>query len=337
MRVVVTGAAGFLGRRVVAAAVQRGLTVDAWVRAGQESLPQDPALAKPVRVVGVNLDDPGAIQAALSGVDVVIHAAAAKSGDLQRQWAGTVVATDHLLSAMRSTGVGRLVGVSSLAVYDYWDIPTGALLDEHAGLDLQPQRRDAYARSKLAQDQRFRDFAGDADVTIVRPGIVYGPGACWQFCLGRAWGEGRWLRLGPDCDELPWTYVDNCADALVCAAVTDTARGGIVNLVDDERPGRRAFINALNRHQALRKSVIALPWSLHRFAAWLASDVMDRNITKGRVAIPGLLRSVDLAVRFKPLRYDNARARDLLDWTPRVSVAQALEQCAHADTAATSG
>ena len=59
---------------------------------------------------------------ALAGHDVVLHLAAAKSGDLYAQYAGTVVATENLLTAMTDAEVKRIVLISSLSVYDYLQI-----------------------------------------------------------------------------------------------------------------------------------------------------------------------------------------------------------------------
>ena len=327
MRIAVTGANGFLGCVII----------DALQRAGHDAvaLVRSPAAAGQLRagrglaVRLAPLDDPDALLDALDGVDAVIHAAAAKTGDYATQYAATVTGTERLLAAMHAAGVRRLVGISSFAVYDYDALAAGALLDEQAPLEAEPTRRDAYARAKLAQEAVFRGF--DGDLVILRPGIIFGAGALWQFCLGRALGAGRWLRMGPASEELPWTYVDNCADAAVAAATRPAAAGACVNIVDDERPGRDAFISKLNELPETRRRVLRFPWWLQWALARLAAGV--NRLAGGRLPVPGLLRPVDLQVRFKPLRYSNAAARQALDWRPGVSVDAALQ----ASVAAQSG
>lgn len=325
MRVVITGANGFLGHATLRSALVQGLDVVGWVRPARQAAL---AAAQPrAHIATPGLDDVDAMTAALDGADAVIHVAAAKSGDLAEQTAATVDGTDRLLQAMTRAGVSRLIGVSSFALYDYAAMPPHGLLDESSPLEANPARRDAYAQAKLAQEQVLRAAGASLAVTIVRPGIIYGPGQCWSFCLGKALGGGRWLRLGPDCDELPWTYVDNCADALVAALAKPNSAGATVNLVDDDRLGRPAFIDALNAHPALRRSVVSMPWPLLRSSAGIIGGI-NHGLAGGRLPVPGLLDPVSLDVRFKPLRYSNALAKTVLGWQPRVGLDAALRQCA---------
>ena len=101
--------------------------------------------------------------------------------------------------------------------------------------------------------------------------------------------------------------------------------GETLNIVDDDRRGRQAFIAALNRHPALRKSVLGFPWRLHQLLAALASFVNDR-LAGGRLPLPGLLRTRALNARFKALRYSNDRAKQVLGWRPAYDVDQAIQR-----------
>src|SRR5687767_6540494 len=104
MRMLVTGAAGFLGQHVVAEALSRGHQVRAVVRpvCGVEGLPW--ARHPDVEFARTDLRSRKGLVETLDGVDVVVHAAAAKSGDLYAQMAGTVVGTENLLWAMERGG-----------------------------------------------------------------------------------------------------------------------------------------------------------------------------------------------------------------------------------------
>lgn len=328
MQLVITGANGFLGRALVEAALRAGHAVVALVRPGRATPPAWAGNDR-IRVHAVALDHSSALVAALAGADAVIHAAAAKSGDAAHQYENTVTATQHLLAAMTDAGVRRLIGVSSFAVYDTGPLAPGALLDENAPLRHGARTGDAYARAKREQERLFAAY--DGDVTILRPGLVYGPGKLWQFALGRALGQRLWLRIGPDAEELPWIYRDNCADAIIAAASAPASIGACINLVDDERPGRAAFIARLNAFAALRRRVVPLPWAMLIGCARLA-EALDRPLN-GRLRRPGLLRPDILSERFKPLRYANARAKSLLNWQPTVGVDAALRRCAETDNA----
>src|SRR5436305_8304475 len=103
MKLLVTGAGGFLGRYVVAEALRRGHAVRAMVRGSSEGLAEldHPAL----ELVKADLRSRRGLTDAVKGVDAVLHLAAAKSGDLYAQYAGTVVATENLLAAMTEANV----------------------------------------------------------------------------------------------------------------------------------------------------------------------------------------------------------------------------------------
>src|SRR5689334_22568255 len=117
MKVLVTGASGFLGREVVRAASAAGHDVLALVRptANVDALdwPND------VRVLRGDLRQVGDWSTQLGGVKAVAHLAAAASGDLPTQFSGTVVATENLLRFLPMSSLRRFAHVSSFSVYDY--------------------------------------------------------------------------------------------------------------------------------------------------------------------------------------------------------------------------
>src|SRR4051812_16814320 len=123
MRVLITGAGGFLGRELVARAVEAGHEGSALVR---RDPPGPDALDPSVRVVRGDLRRPGEWTGALAETDVVVHAAAAPGGDRAQQLSNTVVATERLLDALTDQPVKRFVHVSSLSVYDYHSLPVGS-------------------------------------------------------------------------------------------------------------------------------------------------------------------------------------------------------------------
>src|SRR5687768_5700852 len=126
MKLLVTGATGFLGRYVVAEALSRGHSVRAIVRPTGDANKLD----GDVECVRVDLRSPRGLVEACRGIDAVIHCAAAKSGDFYAQFAGTVLATENLLKSMKETGVKHIVAISSLSVYDYRKLWSFQRLDE---------------------------------------------------------------------------------------------------------------------------------------------------------------------------------------------------------------
>lgn len=334
MRLYITGATGFVGRTVVAEALGRGHEVVAVVRpASSRSLVDSAPAGAPVREARVDLRSSDGLVESLRGVDSVIHLAAAKSGDFSTQFAGTVVATENLLAAMRAAGVGQLVAISTFSVYDYLAIPAGALLTEECPLDDDPARRDDYARTKLIQEKLYREFAAvpDHDVTILRPGMIYGPANLWHALLGADMGP-RFLRIGSNAI-LPLTYVENCAAAIVDTAEALSARpnelaGEIINIVDDDLPTQQAYAEQVSARMET-PSTITIPWPAMNAATTLLKTANVR-LLGGRAKFPGIAVPDRLHARFKPLRYTNAKAKRLLGWTPRYPLSEALDRSVEA-------
>jgi nucleoside-diphosphate-sugar epimerase len=130
-----------------------------------------------VELVTGDLRQPGNWRDALGGIDAVIHCAAAASGDLPTQLAGTVLTTENLLAAL-PRGLRRFVHVSSFSVDDFAAPRWPAVLDEDTPLERKPLRRDAYTQTKLQQERMIRAFceAQDIPLAVMRPGAIYGPG-----------------------------------------------------------------------------------------------------------------------------------------------------------------
>jgi len=326
MKIAITGANGFLGSATVHAAIDAGLQVLAVVRPGRQQAHTSWRDLAGVRIAGIALDDVNTLSAELRGCHAVIHAAAAKSGTYDQQYRNTVATTQALCEALNQAGNPHCVGIGSFAVYDYTQLADGDLLNEGSPVEPRPAQRDAYARAKLLQEQCFQEYAAQgASVSILRPGLIYGPGQLWQFFLGHGLGDNRWVQLGPSTRELPLTYVANCADAAVCAAQAPQDGLTVFNIVDDERPGRDEFIAKLNAIPALKKQLIRVPWWLWFSVARVVSTV-NKYVFGSRLPVPGLLCPAALEARFKPLRYSNERAKKHLGWQPRISVDEALQR-----------
>ncbi|MEL7520044.1 MAG: NAD-dependent epimerase/dehydratase family protein, partial [Cyanobacteria bacterium J06553_1] len=171
-KVFITGAAGFVGQYVVAAVLRAGHQVLANVRAKTNVERISWHNHPDVTIVRQDLRSRRGLTEAVENADAVIHLAAVKAGDFYDQFAGTVIATENLLWAMKETGVTQLVAISTFSVYDYLGMKPNRLLDENGPIEPAPQNRDEYAQTKLIQEKLYRAFEGD--VTILRPGMIYG-------------------------------------------------------------------------------------------------------------------------------------------------------------------
>ncbi len=318
MKVLVTGAGGFLGRAVVAAAAHAEHQVVAMVRpvsTGRGGFP-----AGVVEIAG-DLRQRGSWGEAIGDVDAVVHCAAA-FGDLPSQLAGTVLATENLLAALPAA-LRRIVHVSSLSVYDFDAPRLGGVLDEATPLEAAPLRRDAYTQTKLIQEKLVRDHAARAgtDLVVVRPGAIYGPGKDWD--AGTGLKVGRLDLIFAPLAKIRLIHVDNCADAIVAALAAPLDGPLTVNLIDPEQPSHWRY-HALAKRAGVPTGVaIPVPY-IFVLALGGAARLASKLLFRGRARLPELLDPPRQRVRWRPLRYPNVRAREALHWAPRLDLAQGV-------------
>lgn len=307
MRLFVTGAAGFLGRRVVAHALARGHDTVALIRKGDLDAPG-------VIVVRGDLRQPAGWRHHLAGVDAVVHLAMG-TGSFSEQFAGTVIATESLLAAMRAAGVDRLVHASTFSLYDYAALPVGTVLDERSPIEAHPLRRDDYLRTKLVQEQLVNEFAdAGGKVTSLRPGAIYDDTHVWDGGFGLVVGSVG-LAIAPGA-LMKLTHVDNCAEAMVLAAERPASIGEVINVVDDDLPTQRAFAAGLARAGHTMPRAVPVPYRLGLLLARLAWKVNER-LLDGGAKLPALLNPYRFDALFKPLSYSNEKAKRVLGWDPK--------------------
>lgn len=315
LTIAVTGAGGFLGRAVVAAARARGHDVRALLRGDV------PPEWNGIAVTRADLAAPGALSAvaeAFEGAGAVIHCAARVSGDDAAHARDTLAATDTVLAAMARARAPRLVLASSLSVYGYGGLRPGAVLDEDTPLEPRPGLRDAYCRAKLAQEALCSAAAEREGfgLWLMRIGALWEEGRLWNDHLGLA--RGATLFSAGRGGDVPLAHVATAAEALVRAAEAEPRRPAeALNVVDSALPDRGAVIDAL-RAQGWPRRVLPLPWG----ALVAAGRVVPGLARRG----PGLLRAEVARARLMPLRYPNDRLRDRLGWTPPARFAERESQ-----------
>lgn len=326
MKLLITGASGFVGQYVVAEALRKGHQVNAVVRpsSNQNNLPWSNHPA--VELIRVDLRRKAGIVKALKDVDAVIHLAAAKDGDFYTRFAGTVIATENLLEAMVEASVLRLINISTFSVYDYLRIPSGATINEQSAVECDPLERDEYAQTKLLQEELVHEFEKNhpSQVTNIRPGLIYGRDNLWSTLLGGKLSGNLWLRIGNSAT-MPLTYVENCACAIVCAVERPEAIGQTINIVDDNLPTQKDYVEKLAKYSVPMPKVIPVNWTLMRSIAWTMWKY-NKTLLKGQARLPGIFNPVILDARFKHFSFSNTRAKQILNWKPEYSLDNALER-----------
>jgi len=259
-----------------------------------------------------------------SDAEIVYHLVAGRGKSFPGCFQGSVITTRNLLDALADHNrLKRFVNVSSFAVYTRFRSSRSDVWDETCPLeDNLDERHDAYVYGKLKQDElvlQYRERFG-IPVSIVRPGIVIGPGK--KAIPGFVGMDtfGFFMHLGGG-GRLPLTYVDNCAEAIVLAGLVKEAEGEVFNVVDDELPTSRSFLRAYKQHVRSFTSIpIPYPimYSLCALWEWYAKR------SKGQ--LPPVFNRRECSFAWKGHRYSNQKLKELLSWHCRVPMKQGLER-----------
>ncbi len=305
MRVLVSGATGFLGSSLCRALVRQGHTVRALHRATSplgalHDLPLE-------RVVG-DVMDPACLDRAMDGIEVVFHTAAqmGRWGNPEQATASHVLGTRHVLQAARRAGVSRVIHTSSVAALGVPDPArdeAGAvLMDEHHVWNYAASRWPYGHAKHLAEQEVARAVAAGMWAVIVNPAWVVGPGDVHRVRSSLVWHAAR--------GKIPVSVTGG----LNVVHIDDVTAGHLAALARG-RCGERYILGGenLNLSTVLR---IAAEAAGRRPPRWKLPAGMVR---RAAAAVGPLLRALSLPVGNEILQlagryfyYDTRKARDEL-------------------------
>jgi len=253
----VTGGTGFIGRRLV----QRLLANHGKIRVlGRRPMVRWRSEPR-IEHIRADISEPGLIEPLLEGVGTVYHLAAATEGNADDYERVTVGATKELLYSLDRKGGGRVIFVSSLSVYDSSSMHGDCVIDEGFPLEKRPTERGLYARSKSEAEEVARSYLGHPSVklTIVRPGLVYGPGAKSVLNGAALSVKGRLLVTVGKKRRLPLIFVDDLAEMLVRLAASPATAGAIYNAAGPDRPTVAEFLELYREQSGDRRLGVNVP------------------------------------------------------------------------------
>jgi nucleoside-diphosphate-sugar epimerase len=310
VRVLVTGATGFVGRALVPVLIAAGHDVAVTVR--QTPIPpfSDGVMIHEVADIGPGTD----WTEVLNGIDAVVHLAGRVHVMKEHTANGqtefdriNASGTEHLARAAASVGVRRFVYMSTVKVMG--DATQATPFSETD----TPAPEDTYGASKLAGEQALARIAEQTNLepVILRPPLVYGPGAKGNMLsLLKLCRLAPSLPLGRINNQRSLIFVENLADA-VCACLENPKAAREIFFVRDGEDLSssdliRRVSGALNRPVRL----FALPPVLLRLAG---------RMTGKSLAVERLLGS---------LQVNDEKIRSQLAWTPPFNVVQGLDKMA---------
>jgi NAD dependent epimerase/dehydratase len=302
-RVLVTGAAGFIGSHLVEALVAHGASVTSLVHYNSNSSVANLALMPPERrqqltIAAGNVEDSDFVQRTVDGHDIIMHLAALiaipYSYVAPRSYVRTnVEGTLNVLEAARRFGVRRIVHTSTSEVYGTARYEP---IDENHPL----QGQSPYSASKIAADKLcesyFCSFA--TPVVTLRPFNTFGPRqsarAVIPTIISQALEQNE-VRLGALTPMRDMTYVADTVEGFILAATTPGIEGETINLGTGQT------------------------YSIGEFAQRILGLM---NSTA--VVVPDVTRDRPASSEVMKLVSNNDKARRLLGWTPRTSLDDGL-------------
>jgi nucleoside-diphosphate-sugar epimerase len=293
-RILVTGAAGFIGRALCVGLVQRGHSVLGLSRHSAEPIPD--VELHPIGDIGPTTDWSGH----LDRVDIVVHLAnrAHRSGRETADHSEAQAARVLAHSAAKA-GVRRLIHMSSVRAMAEATPPGRPLRGSDA-----PRPHDPYGRGKLAIERALQAAARESgiEIVILRPPLVYGPGVRANFrALMRLVASGLPLPLAGIDNRRSLIFIDNLVDLVGRACVHPDAAGRVL-LARDAAD--------LSTPELIRLLAAGLGKPARLFGVPPPALAMLRRLPK----LGPLLSRPALS-----LQVDDAETRAALDWRPRIS------------------
>lgn len=306
----VTGATGFVG-----SALLRRLSANAQCQV--LALVRREGLTLPEGVVQVlaSESDAFSVDLPLQGIQTVIHSAARvhimdeKAAEPLVEFRKiNVVGTLNLARHAAAAGVRRFIFISSIKVNG-----EGTPVGTPYIADAPPAPADPYGISKMEAEQGLRAIAAETgmEVVIIRPTLVYGPGVKANFLSMMCWlHKGVPLPFGAIHNQRSLVALDNLVDLIVTCIEHPAAANQTFLVSDGEDLSTTELLRRMGT--ALGKPARLLPvpsWLLEAGAAMLGKKALSQRLCGS-------------------LQVDIAKTRELLNWTPPVSVDEALRKTA---------
>ncbi len=303
-RVLVTGANGFIGRHLTPALHRAGHQTEGVVRVASTAAAQDvhDALYKVWPSLGLIADD-------LAGVDSLYHLAGlahagARSADRQALFHVNMDQTVNLYRQAVQAGVKRFIWLSSIKVL-------GDSSPNPLPVNAPYRPGDDYAASKMAAEQRLlTEPAGQTQLCIVRPPLVYGVGVQANFLSMLRYALCGWpLPFKAATAPRAWLSVHNLVGLLLSLGRADgLPQRSIWHVRDAEETSVSAMLTLMAAHAGRRSHQWPLPPGL--------AMALARLVGKG-----------DMAVRlFLPLQVEMSETAAQLHWQPEVAQSNAIEE-----------
>jgi len=326
-KILVTGANGFIGTRLVKILLEFGFTnICCFVRPTGEMK----SLAKilksypstDIKVIKGNLLSYEDCIKATKGISIVYHLAAGVEKTFPGCFMNSVITTRNLLDAVKNGNcIKRFLNVSSFAVYSPSKLKKGSIFTETCEVENKPHLRgDGYSYGKVKQEELLFEYGKKYNIpfVVVRPGVVYGLGK--NAISGRIGIDtfGIFMHMG-GFNQIPLTYVDNCSEAIALAGIITNLEGEVFNIVDDDPPTSHEFLSKYKKNVRKLSSI-----RIHYRLSQLLCILWEKYSRWSKGQLPPAFNRKRWAAEWRGYRYDNSKLKKFTGWQPRVATEDGL-------------
>ncbi|TFG31146.1 NAD-dependent epimerase/dehydratase family protein [Candidatus Thorarchaeota archaeon] len=316
VKVLVTGATGFLGGKTIELLLKEGHDVVALVR----STSNVEGLPKNIEVREGDLFDEDSLEKAAQDIDAVIHFAAYFNfypRDEELMFRVNIEGTKNLMNACVGTQVKRFIYCSTTETMGPIRFPPGTEETE-----LRPDY--SYGVSKIQAENAIREISKDTDLAhiIIRPTGVMGEGDLYvMFEVAEQLYEGKVFALPSDLSaQFMYTHVDDIVSGFVAALTPMSALNNTFILCPDEPLSWEEFVEVMTTKLGVKPPRLRVPRIFAKFGMMLLSPVKNRK--KNSFFWHG--KSVDMMYATRV--YSNEKAKRLLGWTPKVTMVEGFQR-----------
>jgi dihydroflavonol-4-reductase len=320
MRLLVTGGTGFIGSHLAEEGLRRGAEV---VVLGLTGRPEEQANADLLRsrgaeIIAGSITDADLCRRAAHGATHIFHLAVAmREGGKSDEFFETINldGTRQLLEAASVQRIERFVYCSTIGIYGH---RAPGITREDSPL----APGNIYERTKVSAERLVGEFAercGLATV-VLRPADVYGPRDQRLLKLFKGVSRGRFPLFGPGEGRRHMVYVDDVVAAFFQACERDEALGQGLIIAGPRSCTLRELIDEVARATGSRRYGFRLP-----LAPMLAlSAVVEDACAALKLEPPIYRRRMDFF--HSDSEFDTSRARRVLDWEPKVDLAEGIRR-----------
>jgi len=314
MRILVTGATGFIGGALVGRLLSKGATVRILVREPDSATH---LIENGVEVVQGDVTDPGSCGNAMKDIDLVFHCAGVLGGWGKPEslfWNVNFEGTKNMLEAARKADVNRFVHISSCGIF-------GPLEDGEAADDNHAYNpKNIYEKTKAEAEKLALRYAKEGlNTVILRPEFVYGPGDLHLLPLFRTIRTGKFVFFGGGRSVLHPTYVDDVLDAMMATSSEPEAVGQAFNIAGEKTVTVKEFISEMAKAMGCGIPSMDMPVIVAKAAGILLEN------TWGLIAKPPLTVSqVGYLSENRAFRIE--KAKRMLGSAPRICLEEGMKR-----------